>query len=81
MTETGAPETVTVWRAFRGIYGFNLGVEQPICGDQAARAVVHCSLCAITQRFFLRFTDKARIRIGYRYQHACARPPRQALGR
>ena len=64
MAESSAPETVTVWRAFRGIYGFNPGVEQPICGDETARAVVHCSLCAITQRFFLRFPDKARIRFG-----------------
>jgi hypothetical protein len=63
MAESGAPETITVWRAFRDIYGLNLGVEQPICGDQTARAVVHCSLCTITQRFFLRFPDKARIRI------------------
>jgi len=47
MAESCAYETVIVWRAFRGIYGFNPGVEQPICGDETARAVVHCSLCAI----------------------------------
>jgi len=64
MAESGAPETVIVWRTFMGIYGSNPGVEQPICGDETARAVVHCSLCAITQRFFSRCPDKARIRIG-----------------
>jgi hypothetical protein len=48
IAESGAPKTATVWRAFRGIYGINLGVEQPNCGDQTARAVVHCSICDIT---------------------------------
>jgi len=47
MAGSGTPKTATVWRAFMDIYGFNLGVEQPICGDQTARAVVHCSICAI----------------------------------
>jgi hypothetical protein len=40
MAESGAPETVIVWQTFMGIYGSNPGVEQPICGDETARAAV-----------------------------------------